>query len=172
MLESFKQLADDRGPQHPAEALKQFDLGEGLAVDAVLTDPDIAQPLSFKFDHRGRLWVMEYKQYPNPAGLKAVSRDKYLRTVYDKTPLPPPHGDKGQDQISVHEDTNGDGKFDKHLVFVDGLSIATSFAMGDGGVYVLNPPYLLFYEDKDQDDKADGDPEVILEGFGIDDSHS
>ena len=172
VLESFKQLADDRGPQNPAEALKQFELGEGLAVDAVLTDPDIAQPLSFKFDHRGRLWVMEYKQYPNPAGLKAVSRDKYLRTVYDKTPLPPPHGDQGQDQISIHEDTNGDGKFDKHLVFVDGLSIATSFAMGDGGVYVLNPPYLLFYEDRDQDDKADGDPEVILEGFGIEDSHS
>ena len=172
VLESFKQLADDRGPQAPAEALKQFEVGDGLAVDAVLTDPDIAQPLSFKFDHRGRLWVMEYKQYPNPAGLKAVSRDKYLRTVYDKTPLPPPHGDKGQDQISIHEDTNGDGHYDKHKVFVDGLSIATSFAMGDGGVYVMNPPYLLFYEDQDEDDKADGDPQVILEGFGIEDSHS
>ena len=172
VLESFKQLAGDRGPQTPAVALKQFDIGDGLAVDAVLTDPNIAQPLSFKFDHRGRLWVMEYKQYPNPAGLKAVSRDKYLRTVYDKTPLPPPHGDKGQDQISIHEDTNGDGLYDKHSVFVDGLSIATSFAMGDGGVYVMNPPYLLFYEDRDEDDKADGDPNVILEGFGIEDSHS
>ncbi len=172
VLESFKQLADDRGPQTAAEALKQFEIGDGLAVDAVLTDPDIAQPLSFKFDQRGRIWVMEYKQYPNPAGLKAVSRDKYLRTVYDKTPLPPPHGDKGLDQISIHEDTNGDGNFDKHSVFVDGLSIATSFAMGDGGVYVMNPPYLLFYEDRNQDDKADGDPKVILEGFGIEDSHS
>ncbi len=172
VLESFKQLANDRGPQKPADALGQFEVGDGLAVDAVLTDPHIAQPLSFKFDHRGRLWVMEYKQYPNPAGLKAVSRDKYLRTVYDKTPLPPPHGDKGLDQISIHEDTNGDGQFDKHSVFVDGLSIATSFAMGDGGVYVMNPPYLLFYEDKDQDGKADGDPKVILQGFGIEDSHS
>ena len=172
VLESFKQLADDRGPQKPADALKLFETTPGISIDAVLTDPAIAQPLSFKFDERGRIWVMEYKQYPNPAGLKAVSRDKHLRTVYDKTPLPPPHGDRGQDQISIHEDTNGDGIFDKHSVFVDGLSIATSFAMGDGGVYVLNPPYLLFYEDKDKDDQADGDPTVILEGFGIEDSHS
>ena len=172
ILESFKQLANDRGPQTPSDALAQFETTDGLTIDAVLTDPDIAQPLSFKFDERGRLWVMEYKQYPNPAGLTAVSRDKYLRTVYDKMPLPPPHGDKGQDQISIHEDTDGDGAFDKHSVFVDGLSIATSFAMGDGGVYVMNPPYLLFYEDKDKDDRADGDPKVILEGFGIEDSHS
>ncbi len=37
---------------------------------------------------------------------------------------------------------------------------------------MLNPPYLLFYPDKNQDDVPDGDPEVHLSGFGMEDTHS
>lgn len=33
-------------------------------------------------------------------------------------------------------------------------------------------PYLLFYPDKDGDDIPDGDPEVHLTGFGLEDTHS
>ena len=33
---------------------------------------------------------------------------------------PPPNHDRGRDVISVHEDTDGDGKFDKHKVVLDG----------------------------------------------------
>src|SRR5439155_378287 len=43
---------------------------------------------------------------------------------------------------------------------------------GRGGVWVMNPPYLLFYPDKNQDDVPDGDPEVRLAGFGLEDTHS
>jgi putative membrane-bound dehydrogenase-like protein len=39
-------------------------------------------------------------------------------------------------------------------------------------VWVLNPPYLLFYPDHDNDDVPDGDPEVHLQGFGLEDTHS
>ena len=70
---------------------------------------------------------------------------------------------KGLDKITIHEDTDGDGVFDKHTTFVDGLNIATSCARGRGGVWVLNPPYLLFYPDKNDDDVPDGDPVVHLE---------
>src|SRR6185436_12218508 len=114
----------------------------------------------------------EYRQYPAPAGLNFVSRDKFWRAVYDKVPEPPPRGIKGLDLISIHEDTDGDGVYDKHKVFVDGLNIATSCAKGRGGVWVLNPPYLLFYPDRNDDDVPDGDPEVVLEGFGLEDTHS
>jgi putative heme-binding domain-containing protein len=37
---------------------------------------------------------------------------------------------------------------------------------------VLNPPYLLSYPDADFDAKPDGDPEVELSGFGLEDTHS
>ncbi len=39
-------------------------------------------------------------------------------------------------------------------------------------MWVLNPPYLLFYPDRNNDDVPDGDPEVHLEGFGLEDTHS
>ena len=86
-----------------------------------------------KWDQRGRLWVVQYLQYPNPAGLKMLSRDKYLRTVYDKVPPAPPNHFRGADRISIHEDTDGDGVYDKHKTFVDGLNMVSSIAIGRGG---------------------------------------
>ncbi|MES2788073.1 MAG: PVC-type heme-binding CxxCH protein [Planctomycetota bacterium] len=155
-----------------AASLAALTSPDDLEIEQVLTEPLVAQPLFVNFDERGRMWVMQYLQYPNPAGLKIVSKDFWWRAVYDKVPLPPPHGTKGKDKISIHEDTDGDGKYDKHSVFIDDLNIATSFTQGRGGVWVLNPPALLFYPDKNHDDKPDGDPEVHLLGFGLEDPHS
>ena len=171
-LRQFKKLANDKGARSPKEATGLFQVADDLQVQQVLADPHIAQQLSIKFDQRGRLWLIEYRQYPTPAGLKMVGRDKYLRSVYDKVPLPPPHHFPGLDRISIHEDTDADGVYDHHKTFLEGLSLVTSVALGRGGVWALNPPYLLFYPDRNQDDIPDGDPEVHLEGFGMEDSHS
>ena len=168
----LRRLEGDLGPLAPSEAMKRLKPDDGFELEQVLSDPIIGQPLSIKWDHRGRLWVAEYLQYPDPAGLKKISRDPFLRTVYDRIPPAPPNHFKGKDRISIHEDTNGDGTYDKHTVFVDELNLMTSFAWGYGGVFVLNPPYLLFYPDANGDDVPDGDPEVLLEGFGLEDSHS
>ena len=162
----------DHDPYKPAEALATFQVPEDLRIEQPLADPVIGQPLFVNWDERGRMWVLEYLQYPNPAGLKMLSRDQHLRTVYDKVPKAPPNHVRGADRITIHEDTDNDGIYDTHKTFVDGLNIASSFAKGRGGVWVLNPPYMLFYPDADNDDVPDGDPEVVLEGFGIEDSHS
>ncbi|HWG43164.1 MAG TPA: PVC-type heme-binding CxxCH protein [Gemmataceae bacterium] len=159
-------------PLSPAEAMKRLRVADDLKLDQVLTEPTIAQPVFLNFDERGRMWVVQYLQYPFPAGLKILSEDKFLRAVYDKVPPPPPHHDKGRDKITIHEDTDGDGVFDKHTTFLEGLNIATSCVKGRGGLWVLNPPYLLFYPDKNNDDVPDGPPEVLLEGFGLEDTHS
>lgn len=169
---TLKKLADEEGPQSPADSLARFKTPDDLQVELVLSEPEIAQPLQISWDLRGRMWVVEFRQYPNPAGLKMVSRDKFLRTVYDRVPPAPPNHFRGADRISIHEDTDGDGRFDKHSTFVDGLSMVSSCAVGSGGVWVLNPPYLLFYPDRNGDDVPDGDPEVHLEGFWLEDSHS
>ena len=162
----------DRAPLTPHEAEATFEVPDDLRLQLVLSEPEVTQPLFMTWDERGRLWVLQYRQYPDPAGLKMLSRDIYLRSVYDKVPLPPPHGVRGRDRISIHEDIDGDGIYDEHRTFVDGLNIATSVAVGRGGVYVTNPPYLLYYADSNGDDVPDGDPEVLLEGFGLEDSHS
>ncbi|MEN9733171.1 MAG: hypothetical protein RLZ45_1166, partial [Verrucomicrobiota bacterium] len=159
-------------PLPPAEAAQRFQVADDLVWEQVLSEPDISQPVFLNFDERGRMWVVEYRQYPAPAGLTLVSRDSVWRAVYDAVPRPPPHHVRGADRISIHEDADGDGTFERHKVFVDGLNIATSVERGRGGVWVLNPPYLLFYPDADQDDIPDRDPEVRLSGFGLEDTHS
>jgi putative membrane-bound dehydrogenase-like protein len=156
----------------PPEALKSFTVPDDLQLDQVLAEPVIRQPLFMNFDEKGRLWVMHYLQYPYPAGLKMVSKDNFWRAVYDKVPPPPPNHFRGADKITIHEDTNGDGIYDKHKTFLDGLNISSSFVKGRGGVWVLNPPYLLFYPDKNNDDIPDGNPVVHLKGFGLEDTHS
>jgi putative heme-binding domain-containing protein len=52
------------------------------------------------------------------------------------------------------------------------LNLASGLAFGYGGVFVLQVPYLLFYADRNRDDRPDGDPEVLLTGFGMEDAHS
>jgi putative membrane-bound dehydrogenase-like protein len=147
-------------------------VAEGFEVKLVASEPNIRQPVTISFDERGRMWVVQYLQYPNPAGLKAVSVDQYLRTKYDRVPEPPPRGPKGADKITICEDTDGDGTMDKFKDFVTGLNLASGMALGHGGVFVAQPPYLLFYADKNRDDVPDGDPEVLLTGFGMEDSHA
>ena len=169
---TLRRLENDAGPLSPQATLSQLHVADDLEVQVALAEPHLGQPVSFKFDERGRLWVVQYLQYPVPAGLTMVSRDQHLRTVYDKVPAPPPHHNPGQDKITIHEDQDGDGTYDHHQTFIDGLSMVSSFAVDADGVWVLNPPYLLFYPDRDRDDRPDGDPEVHLEGFGIEDSHS
>ncbi|HEV3004640.1 MAG TPA: PVC-type heme-binding CxxCH protein, partial [Pirellulales bacterium] len=153
-------------------AFKALTVPADLELEQVLAEPDVLQPIFANFDERGRLWVAEYIQYPFPAGLKILSEDKFLRATYDKVPPPPPHHFPGLDKISIHEDTDGDGTFDRHTTFLEGLNVVTSFARAYGGVWVLNPPYLLFYPDRDGDDVPDGNPEVHLQGFGLEDTHS
>ncbi len=155
-----------------ADALKTLVVPDDLKVESLLAEPLVKQPLYMTWDERGRLWVVQYIQYPYPAGLKMLSRDAFLRAVYDKVPPPPPQGEPGLDKITIHEDTDGDGVYDKHKTFLEGSNITTSCALDRDGVWVMNPPYLLFYPDKNHDDVPDGRPEVHLQGFGLEDTHS
>ncbi|MDR3638641.1 MAG: c-type cytochrome [Isosphaeraceae bacterium] len=156
----------------PAVAPAKMDPAAGLAVGLYAAEPDVRQPICVKFDDQGRLWTIQYLQYPNPAGLKRVKVDRFSRTVYDRVPEPPPHGPKGDDRITICEDTDGDGRADRFKDFVTGLNLATGLAFGHGGVYVLQAPYLLFYPDRDRNDVPDADPEVVLSGFGLEDAQS
>ncbi|HEY1376038.1 MAG TPA: PVC-type heme-binding CxxCH protein [Gemmataceae bacterium] len=149
----------------PGQAAGHMTVPPGFTVSLVAAEPVVRQPVAIDFDDRGRLWVMQYLQYPNPAGLKRVKVDRYSRTVYDRVPEPPPRGPRGDDRLTIIEDGRGKD-------FVAGLNLGSAFAFGHGGVFVLQAPYLLFYPDRDRDDVPDGDPEVLLSGFGLEDAHS
>jgi putative membrane-bound dehydrogenase-like protein len=156
----------------PEVAASRMIPADGLAVNLYASEPDVRQPILVKFDDRGRLWTVQYLQYPTPAGLKPVKVDRWSRTIYSQVPEPPPKGPKGADRITICEDTDGDGRADRFADFVTGLNLCTGLAFGHGGVYVLQVPYLLFYPDRDRDDVPDSAPEVLLSGFGMEDAQS
>ena len=149
-----------------------------FGVETVLAEPAITKPLYINFDERGRMWLVQYRQYPWPAGLKLLSRDNVYRNVYDPPfPPPPPYvGDNakfaGRDLITIHESTRGDGVFDKTTVFLDHMNLSTAALRGRGGVFVMNTPYLLFYPCDNGSDTPTGKPQVLLSGFGLVDTHS
>ena len=156
----------------PAESVKAMSVPADMDVQLVASEPLVRQPVCIEHDDRGRLWVIQYLQYPNPEGLTRVAVDRFSRTRYDRVPEPPPYGPKGADRITILKDSDGDGVMDEGKDFVNGLNLATGLAFGHGGVYVLNVPYLLFYPDRNRDDVPDSDPEVLLTGFGMEDAHS
>lgn len=134
----------------PEESLQRFVVPEGFEVELVASEvefPDLENPVAFKFDARGRIWVSTMPSYP-----------MYL-------PGTPPN-----DKILILEDTDGDGRMDKQTVFADGLHLPIGFVLGDGGVYVSQQPNLMFLQDTDGDDVADH-RETILHGFDTADSH-
>lgn len=146
---------------------------DDLQVDVLLEAPLMAQPSFLNFDERGRMWVMQYRQYPFPAGVELVNRDQFWRSTYDRKIPPPGHPDypRGKDLITIHEDCDGDGTYEHNEVFLDGLNFATSFVRGNKGVWLLQPPYLLFYPEN-SDGTMSKKPIVHLDGFGIEDSHA
>jgi putative membrane-bound dehydrogenase-like protein len=156
----------------PGEAVRKMTVADGFSVKLVAAEPMVRQPVAIDFDERGRLWVVQYLQYPNPAGLKRVQVDRYSRTTYDRVPEPPPRGPKGADRITILSDFDSSGRARVSKDFLRDLNLASGFAFGHGGVFVLQAPYLLFYPDRDRDDVPDADPDVLLTGFGMEDAHS
>jgi hypothetical protein len=74
------------GSRSLKEAIEKMQVPLGMEVRLVASEPQVRQPLSMFFDPKGRLWVLQYLQYPNPAGLKALKQDQYLRTIWDRVP--------------------------------------------------------------------------------------
>jgi putative membrane-bound dehydrogenase-like protein len=120
-----------------------------LRLELFAAEPDIAKPIAFAWDERGRLWVAETRDYPHgvtPTG-------------------------EGNDDIKICEDTDGDGKADKFTIFADHLNLPTSITFARGGVIVAQAPRLLFLKDTNGDDKADV-REVIMDAWGVRDTHA
>jgi putative membrane-bound dehydrogenase-like protein len=136
-------------PVEPAESMKHMAVPQGLEVKLFASEPDISKPISMAWDHRGRLWILETRDYPNEKQAPGAGRDR----------------------IKICEDTDGDGRADKFTIFAADLSIPTSLAFANGGVVVHQAPVTLFLKDTDGDDKADVRKELIR-GWGTSDTHA
>ncbi|MGN6136510.1 MAG: PVC-type heme-binding CxxCH protein, partial [Aureliella sp.] len=134
--------------QAAGPAAAAMKLPAGFRVIPAAAEPDVKQPIAMALDDRGRVWIAEAYEYPVRA-----------------------KGNKGRDRILVFEDTDGDGTLDKRKVFAEGLNLVSGLEVGFGGVWVGAAPYLLFLADEDGDDVADGEPKILLDGWGYQDTH-
>lgn len=132
----------------PVEAARAMTVPEGFSVSLFAGEPDVVQPIAFAFDDRGRVWVAEAYSYP-------------VRV---------PEG-RAKDRILIFEDKDGDGRFDTRKVFAERLNLVSGIEVGFGGVWVGAAPEFLFIPDADGDDRPDGPPRVMLDGWGFQDTH-
>ncbi len=133
----------------PEEAAAAIVLPPGFKATLFAGEPDVQQPITFAIDDRGRLWVAEGYTYPNRA-----------------------KEGEGRDRILVFEDTDGDGKFNRRTVFMEKLNLVSGIEVGFGGVWVGAAPYLMFIPMIDGDEpKPAGEPKILLDGWGWQDTH-
>jgi putative membrane-bound dehydrogenase-like protein len=143
----------------PKKAAEVMTVPEGFEVKLFAGEPDVHQPIAFCLDDRGRVWVAEAYCYP-----------KRRPPLTPLLPLEPGAKDKG-DRIVIFEDTKGNGTFDKRTVFLEGLNLVSGLEVGFGGVWIGAAPYLLFVPVKDGEDKPSGPPQILLDGWGWQDTH-
>ncbi|MCB0666968.1 MAG: ThuA domain-containing protein [Saprospiraceae bacterium] len=139
-----------QAPLDPDASQKRIQIPPGFSLQLFAAEPDILKPISAAWDHRGRLWLLESRDYPNEINLE---------------------DGQGNDRIKILEDTDGDGRADKFTIFADHLSVPTSMVFANGGVVVSQAPHFLFLKDTDGDDVAD-EKSILFSGWGTFDTHA
>ncbi|HEX5243589.1 MAG TPA: PVC-type heme-binding CxxCH protein [Tepidisphaeraceae bacterium] len=137
-------------PIPPNEAASHMTVPAGFHVSLFAGEPDLVQPISFCFDDRGRLWVIENFSYPN----------------WQTT------GTEGHDRILIFEDPNASGHFTKRTVFCDKGMNLSGIEVGFGGVWLCSTPNLIFIPFNDGEDRPSGPPKVILDGWSLEAKHN
>jgi putative membrane-bound dehydrogenase-like protein len=141
--------ADAPAPVPVERALSSIRLPEGFSATLFAGEPAVVQPIAMTTDSRGRLWVIECLSYPNWTTNKS-----------------------GSDRVSIFEDADNDGRFDKKTIFWDKGRNLSGIALGFGGVWLCSLPELIFVPDRNGDDKPDRDPEVLLDGWDLGIQHN
>ncbi|RYD34590.1 MAG: c-type cytochrome, partial [Verrucomicrobiaceae bacterium] len=124
------------------DSLKRITVKPGFTVSLVAAEPEIVDPVAIDFGADGKLWVVEMRDYPSgmDGNGKPGGRVKFL------------------------EDMDGDGRYEKATVFVDGLPFPTGLLTWRKGVLITAAPDILYAEDTDGDGRADK-VETLFTGF-------
>ena len=153
---SFNGLLKDVEPRgkSPEASRRSIRVRPGFKVELMASEPLVRDPIALEWGADGKLWVVEMGDYP----LGTDGKGK-------------PGG-----EVKFLEDRDGDGRYDKATVFVDGLSFPTGVMPWRKGVLVTCAPEIFYAEDTDGDGKADvrttlfkgfveGNPQHRVNGF-------
>lgn len=121
----------------PQESQKTIFLPEGYHVELVASEPMIREPVAIAWDGNGKMYVAEMRTYMQDADATG-----------EREPT---------SRISLLEDTDHDGKMDKHTVFIDSLLLPRMLQCVNDEVLVneTNTLDIYAYRDTDGDGVAD-----------------
>ncbi|MBM70462.1 MAG: cytochrome c, class I [Haliea sp.] len=123
----YKTLDNDPAPVlSPAEALQRFRIAPGFDVELVAAEPLVEDPVAMAWDEFGRLYVVEMRGY-----------------------MPDAYGN-GRDEpvgrVVRLRDTDGDGRMDESVAFLEKLVNPRAVAVTNAGILVGEPPNLWLCE--------------------------
>jgi quinoprotein glucose dehydrogenase len=165
-------------------AIQGITVPQGLKVELVAAEPVVANPVALWIDGQGRIYVCEtFRQNKAVTDNRKHSKewvddDLAALTVADREAYHRKHlGDKVKaftevdDRIRLLDDTDGDGRPDRAVVFADGFN---SIVEGTGAgvlargrdVFYTNIPHLWRLRDTSGDGKAD-ERTSFGSGFGV-----
>ena len=122
----------------PEEAVKTFQLPEGYSLQEVLSEPQVVEPVVTVFDGNGRMFVAEMRTY--------------MQDIDGTGQMSP------TSRVSMHEDEDGDGIYEKHTVFADNLLLPRMILpLGKGQIVIneTNSNDLFLLTDTDGDGVSD-----------------
>jgi putative membrane-bound dehydrogenase-like protein len=125
-------------PLSPAEELRSFHFADSnLVAELVAAEPDVRAPVAIAWDADGRMFVAEMTDYPSG----------------------PVSG-----RVRLLEDRDGDGRYERAIVFATNLAYPNGVIAWKNGVLVTAAPDIWFLADTNGDNRADV-REKILTGF-------
>lgn len=130
------------GPKSPEAALASMYPRPGFTIEQVAAEPLLMDPIAFAWGPDGKFWVVEMADYP--LGIDGKGK----------------HGGR----VRFLEDLDGDGRYDKSTLFLDGLGYPSGVWPWRKGVLVSCAPEILYAEDTDGDGRADL-RETLFQGF-------
>ena len=129
-------------PKSPKDSMACFEIEPGFKMQLVAAEPYVVDPVAIAFDHRGRMFAVEYSDYP----------------------IGPPDGGEPLSKIVLLEDENNDGQVDRRTVFADRLDFAHSLMPFKDGLLVGAKTQILYISDTDGDGVSD-ERTVMFDGF-------
>ncbi len=141
----------------PEREMAAMTLPDGFEIELVASEKEgVGKPITMAWDHSGRMWTMTALEYPVDANENAPAAE----AMYARG---------GKDQVLVFDEPWKPGP-QVPRVFAEGLAIPLGLLPYKDGALVQYGHEVRYYADRNKDGKADGH-EVLLGGFGIQDSH-
>lgn len=171
----------------PMKAAAGFGMPEGFVVELFAAEPDVANPVAFSIDERGRVFVCEtFRQMRGVSDNRShdgewIDADLASQSVEDRFKF---HvrllGDRkkdwetADDRVRLLVDTDRDGRADAASVFAERFNRVIDGTMAGilarrGDVFVTCIPNLYRLRDVDGDGKADTSPQertILSTGYG------